>query len=70
MIWKITVIVTFASNILSFYSISSQFALKIWEYIFLSDSKKAWFDDLIARCFQYREFDFVQLTILDLMIDN
>ena len=31
MIWRITVIVIFASNILSFFSISSQFALKTWK---------------------------------------
>ena len=68
LIWKITVIVIFASNIilLDFY----QSALKIWKPSSWMTQKK---HDLMTRtvcCFQYREFDFVQLTTFDMMTDN
>ena len=65
---EIIVIVIFASKFVFFdsYSVCNK-NLKI---IFVNDSKKAWFDDFIACCFQYRESDFVQFTIFDLMTDS
>ena len=53
-----------------FFATHSQSALKIWENIFLNDSEKAWFDDFTVCCFQYRESDFVQFTVFNLMTDS
>ena len=86
-IWKIAIIATFASNMLTWkiivivilasnfilLAIFNQSALKIWENIFVNDSKKAWFDDssvLLLSISKTRfrticdsEFDDWQLTV-------
>ena len=63
--WKIIVIVIFASEILLLDSYP--ICVKNLKIIFVNDSRKAWFDDFIVCCFQYRKPDFVQFTTLDLM---
>ena len=64
-VWKITVIVIFASAINSTRFIPA--CIKNLKIIFVNDSEKAWFDDFTVCCFQNRKSDFVQFTTPDLM---
>ena len=60
---KITIAVIFASKFVLLDSWPA--CVKNLKTIFVSDSRKAWSDDFTVCCFQYREPDFVQFTVLD-----